>query len=110
MGQLRIALRSEANRKFVCADLNEQGHLVADRDAAQAWETFDVCQVNPDGSLTPVPDTGMQPPPQAGGVQPLPQAGPTPVQSSNLKDHIDLALAKFHSSPSDIASWPITRG
>ncbi|CAF1369449.1 unnamed protein product [Adineta ricciae] len=37
-----IALRSNANGKFVCAENGGKGSLIANRDSASGWETFDM--------------------------------------------------------------------
>lgn len=97
---LRIALKSLANGRFVCADLNDGEHLIANRNAAQQWETFEVYQVNADGTVTPMPEPGPTPPtPTPPNPTPNPPAG---------TDAIDLHAMGVHWSITDIATWPIT--
>ncbi|CAF2948244.1 unnamed protein product, partial [Rotaria sp. Silwood2] len=43
-----IALRSNANGKFICADNAGNGPLIANRDAPSTWETFDLITLNGD--------------------------------------------------------------
>ncbi|CAF3776418.1 unnamed protein product [Rotaria sp. Silwood1] len=43
-----IALRSNANGKFVCADNTGNSPLIANRDTPSTWETFDLITLNGD--------------------------------------------------------------
>ncbi|CAF4047762.1 unnamed protein product, partial [Rotaria sp. Silwood1] len=43
-----IALRSNANGKFVCADNAGNSPLIANRDTPSTWETFDLITLNGD--------------------------------------------------------------
>lgn len=54
----RIALRSQFNHKYVCAEKGGGHQLVANRDAAALWETFEVHIL------------GIEPPAQPTGVMP----------------------------------------
>ncbi|CAF3031084.1 unnamed protein product, partial [Rotaria sp. Silwood2] len=46
--QRAIALRSNANGKFICADNAGNSPLIANRDAPSTWETFDLITLNGD--------------------------------------------------------------
>ena len=43
-----VALRSKANNKYICADSNGSKPLIANRDAAAGWETFELVVINGD--------------------------------------------------------------
>ena len=43
-----IALRSNANGKFVCAENGGKNSLIANRNAISTWETFDLIILNED--------------------------------------------------------------
>ena len=45
-GSRVVALRSNANNKFVCADNFGNNPLIANRDEASDWEKFDLVRIN----------------------------------------------------------------
>lgn len=57
---MKIALRSMANGKLVCAEDNGKQPLIANRDNPGAWETFEVIVLEGDGPTPPGPNP--QPP------------------------------------------------
>jgi hypothetical protein len=65
---VKVALRSHANEKYVCADdaTSPDRPLVANRSSINGWETFDLMVQAPDGSWVPyeqlVPPTPTPPP------------------------------------------------
>jgi hypothetical protein len=70
---MKIALRSMANGKIVCAENNGAQPLIANRDHPGPWETFEVIVLESD---EPIPQPG-----QPGIPQPEPP-GPMPEMSA----------------------------
>lgn len=60
LGGSQVNLKANINGKFVCADLNVGGNLVANRDAASGWETFTYTVA---GTVTPTPTPSATPVP-----------------------------------------------
>jgi hypothetical protein len=83
---MKIALRSYANDKIVCADdgPSPERPLVANRDAIGGWETFELLVQQADGSWVPFEPSA---PPTPEPPEPIPEP-PTPGI-----DAIDLAAA-----------------
>lgn len=65
---IKVALRSMANGKFVCAEGAGGQPLIANRDAAQLWETFEVVFL--EGGFEPRPPPTPEPIPE-----PIPNVG-----------------------------------
>ncbi len=105
---MKVALKADANGRFVCADDHVRGQaaperpLLANRDAVGAWETFELMMQDADGAWVPFAFPEPVPvPPQP--PQPIPPQ-PTPPQTG---DQIDFSKAVMTSGSPDVRNWPI---
>ncbi len=93
---MKIALRSMANGRIVCAEDSGKQPLVANRDGVGLWETFEVIVVEAD------------PAPPNPGPGPDPGPGPTPPQPG-----IPAAIQPVERSAAYIGrvkDWLLSRG
>lgn len=104
---LKIALRSMANGRLVCAEDAGKQPLIANRDQPGPWETFEVIVLESDQPIPPQPGPGPGPtPPPDGGYW----LGIPPTESAAYVAAIKSALlAQGRDLSGPCGAWTIAQ-